>query len=349
MEFLYEYGLFLAKAITFVLAIAAVVVVIAGAAVKQQHKKGELDITDLSEQFHDTEADIVHALLTKEELKEKEKQDKKAEKAQAKADKKAAKSGDDKTEEKSRVFVVDFNGSIDAKEVTSLREEVSAILSVAKPEDEVFIRLESGGGMVHGYGLASSQLDRIRQHNIPLTVSVDKVAASGGYMMACVANKIISAPFAILGSIGVIAQVPNFNKLLKKHDIDFEQFTAGEFKRTVTMFGENTEKGKEKFIEELEETHVLFKNFVSERRPSLDIAKVATGEHWFGMTALKLGLVDSIQTSDDYLQAKSKSHKVVAIKYEVKKGLAEKFSKAASLSAESFLGKLLQRNNAFPG
>ncbi len=349
MEFLYEYGLFLAKAITFVLAVGAIVVVIAGAAVKQQHKKGELDITDLSEQFHDTEADIVHALLTKEELKEKEKQDKKAEKAQAKADKKAAKSGDDKTEEKSRVFVVDFNGSIDAKEVTSLREEVSAILSVAKPEDEVFIRLESGGGMVHGYGLASSQLDRIRQHNIPLTVSVDKVAASGGYMMACVANKIISAPFAILGSIGVIAQVPNFNKLLKKHDIDFEQFTAGEFKRTVTMFGENTEKGKEKFIEELEETHVLFKNFVSERRPSLDIAKVATGEHWFGMTALKLGLVDSIQTSDDYLQAKSKSHKVVAIKYEVKKGLAEKFSKAASLSAESFLGKLLQRNNAFPG
>jgi serine protease SohB len=212
----------------------------------------------------------------------------------------------------------------------------------------VFVRLESGGGMVHGYGLASSQLDRVRQHNVPLTVSVDKVAASGGYMMACVANTIISAPFAILGSIGVIAQLPNFNKLLKKHDIDFEQFTAGEFKRTVTMFGENTEKGKEKFIEELEETHVLFKNFVSERRPSLDMAKVATGEHWFGTTALDLGLVDSIQTSDDYLQQKSTDHKVVAVKYEVKKGLAEKFSKAASLSAESFIGKLLQRNNVLP-
>jgi serine protease SohB len=349
LEFLYEYGLFLAKAITFVLAVAAIVVVIAGAAVKQQHKKGELDITDLSEQFSETEEDIIHALLDKDELKEKEKADKKQAKEKAKADKKAAKSGDDKADAKAHVFVVDFNGSIDAKEVSSLREEVTAILSVAKPEDEVFIRLESGGGMVHGYGLASSQLDRIRQHNIPLTVSVDKVAASGGYMMACVANKIISAPFAILGSIGVIAQVPNFNKLLKKHDIDFEQFTAGEFKRTVTMFGENTEKGKEKFIEELEETHVLFKNFVSERRPSLDIVKVATGELWFGTSGLELGLVDSIQTSDDDLQGKSKSHKVVAIKYEVKKGLAEKFSKAASLSAESFLGKLLQRNNIFPG
>lgn len=348
MDFLYEYGLFLAKAVTFVLAVIAIIVAIAGAAMKQ-HKKGELDITDLSEQYKETEEDIVHALLTKDELKEKEKADKKEAKEQAKADKKSAKQGDEKEPSKSHVFVVDFKGSIDAKEVSSLREEVSAILSVAKPEDEVFVRLESGGGMVHGYGLASSQLDRIRQHNIPLTVSVDKVAASGGYMMACVANSIISAPFAILGSIGVIAQVPNFNKLLKKNDIEFEQFTAGEFKRTVTMFGENTEKGKEKFIEELEETHVLFKNFVSERRPSLDIAKVATGEHWFGLKALELGLVDNIQTSDDYLQSKSKTHKVVAIKYEVKKGLAEKFSKAASLSAESFIGKLLQRNNIFPG
>lgn len=353
MEFLYEYGLFLAKAVTFVLAVIAIIIAIAGAAMKQQHKKGEFDITDLSEQYSETEEDIIHALLDKDELKEKEKADKKQAKEKAKEDKKQAKeqskSGDDKQERKSHVFVVDFNGSIDAKEVSSLREEVSAILSVAKPEDEVFVRLESGGGMVHGYGLASSQLDRIRKKDIPLTVSVDKVAASGGYMMACVANTIISAPFAIVGSIGVIAQVPNFNKLLKKHDIEFEQFTAGEFKRTVTMFGENTAKGKEKFIEELEETHVLFKNFVSEHRPSLDIAKVATGEHWFGTTALKLGLVDRIQTSDDYLQDKSKSHKVVAIKYEVKKGLAEKFSKAASLSAESFLGKLLQRNNVFPG
>ena len=352
MEFLYEYGLFLAKTVTFVLAVIAIIVAVAASAMKQKHKKGELEITDLSEQFEEVEQDIIHSLLTKEELKRKEKADKvlakKKEKEQAKAAKQALKSGEELSESKARVFVVDFKGSIDAKEVTSLREEVSAILSVANKEDEVFVRLESGGGMVHGYGLASSQLDRLRQNEIPLTVSVDKVAASGGYMMACVADKIISAPFAILGSIGVIAQIPNFNKLLKKNDIDFEQFTAGEFKRTVTMFGENTEKGKEKFIEELEETHVLFKNFVSEHRPSLDIAKIATGEHWFGTKALELGLVDIIQTSDDYLQAKSKSHKVVAIKYEMKKGLAEKFSKAASLSVDSVLGKLLQKNRIFP-
>jgi serine protease SohB len=354
LEFLYEYGLFLAKTITFVIAVVAIVVIATASAIKHKHKKGELEITDLSEQFEEVEQEIVHALLNDEELKQKEKKDKKLAKEKAKADKvlakKKEKSDDDiEVKSKSKVFVLDFKGSIDAKEVSSLREEVSAILSVATKDDEVFVRLESGGGMVHGYGLASSQLDRIRQHEIPLTVSVDKVAASGGYMMACVAINIIAAPFAILGSIGVIAQLPNFNKLLKKNDIDFEQFTAGEFKRTVTMFGENTEKGKEKFIEELEETHVLFKDFVSAHRPSLDLVKVATGEHWFGTTALELGLVDSIQTSDDYLQNLSKSHKIVAIKYEVKKGLAEKFSKAASLSVDGILGKLMQKNRIFPG
>jgi serine protease SohB len=349
LEFLYEYGLFLAKAVTFVIAVVAIVVVIASSAMKQGSSKGELEITDLSEEYKEVEEDIVHHLLSKDELKNKEKQDKKAAKEQAKADKKAAK--DDSQESKDvepRLFVVDFNGSIDAKEVTSLREEITAILTVAKPTDEVFVRLESGGGMVHGYGLASSQLDRIRQRNIPLTASVDKVAASGGYMMACVANKIVSAPFAIIGSIGVIAQVPNFNKLLKKNDVDFEQFTAGEFKRTVTMFGENTDKGREKFVEELEETHVLFKNFVSEHRPELDISKVATGEHWFGTQAKELGLVDELQTSDDYLQARCKSHKVVQIKYATKKGLAEKFSKAASLSFDAIISKVWQNNRIFP-
>lgn len=343
MEFLYEYGLFFAKALTLVVAIIVIIVAATASAMKQKGRKGELEITDLSEQFEETEQDVIHHLLTKEQLKEKEKADKKLAKEKAKAEK-------SKTEQESkpRLFVLDFNGSIDAKEVSALREEISALLTVATDKDEVFVRLESGGGMVHGYGLASSQLDRIRQNDIPLTVSVDKVAASGGYMMACVANKIISAPFAIVGSIGVLAQIPNFNKVLKKHDIEFEQLTAGEFKRTLTMFGENTDAGREKFVEELEETHELFKTFVSEHRPSLDIAKVATGEHWFGLKAKELGLVDTIQTSDDYLMAASKTHQVVALKYATKKGLAEKLGKAASLSVEHVIGKLWQNNRIFP-
>lgn len=340
LEFLYEYGLFLAKTITFVVAVIVILVAITAAALKQKQKKGELSIIDLSEQYEDIEDEVIHHLLTKDELKEKEKEDKKQAKAKAKSKEKEA--------SKPRVFVVDFKGSIDAKEVSSLREEITAILTVAKPEDEVFVRLESGGGMVHGYGLASSQLDRIRQKEIPLTVSVDKVAASGGYMMACVANNIISAPFAILGSIGVIAQIPNFNKILKKNDIDFEQITAGEFKRTLTMFGENSDAAREKFVEEIEDTHELFKTFVNEHRPTLDMTKVATGEHWFGIKAHELGLVDTIQTSDDYLMSASKDKKIIAIKYATKKGLAEKLSKAASLSVDGLIGKLWQNNRIFP-
>ncbi|WP_068545102.1 protease SohB [Thalassotalea crassostreae] len=346
MEFLYEYGLFFAKAITFVIAIIAIVATVAGAAHKQKNKKGELEVTDLSKQFEDVEHELVEHLLTKDELKVHEKELKKQEKADAKAQAKAVKEGT--LETKPRLFVLDFKGSIDAKEVESLREEVSAVLTVATADDEVLVRLESGGGMVHGYGLASSQLDRLQKRGIPLTVAVDKVAASGGYMMACVADKIISAPFAILGSIGVLAQIPNFHKLLKKNNIDFEQLTAGEYKRTLTMFGENTDKGREKFVEELEETHVLFKDFVAEHRPSLDIAQVATGEHWFGIKAKELGLVDDIQTSDDYMHLSAKEKKVVSIKYVIRKGLSEKLGKAASIGIENTIGKLWQNNRIFP-
>lgn len=344
LEFLYEYGLFFAKVITLVIAVIAIIVTIAMSASKQKAKKGELTITNLSDQFDDIAEELQHHLLTKEEWKQKEKDDKKKLKEQAKKEK----SGESK-EKQHRTYVIDFKGGIDAKEVDALREEITAILTVANKEDEVFVRLESGGGVVHGYGLAASQLDRIRQREIPLTISVDKVAASGGYMMACVANKIIAAPFAMLGSIGVIAQLPNFNKILKKNDIEFEQLTAGEYKRTLTMFGENTDKGREKFVEELEEIHDKFKAHVANHRPEMDISKAATGEVWLGEKAKEIGLVDEIQTSDDYLQFANESRDILSIKYELKKGIAEKLAFAASTSVDSVVSKLLQRNRIFPG
>ena len=197
-------------------------------------------------------------------------------------------------------------------------------MTVATENDEVFVRLESGGGVVHGYGLGASQLMRVREKNIPLTVSVDKVAASGGYMMACVGNRILAAPFSIIGSIGVIAQVPNFNKVLKKHDIEYDQFTAGEFKRTVTMFGENTDEAKAKFREEIEDIHALFKDFIIQHRPDVDIVKVSTGESWPGTRALDKNLVDELKTSDDYLLESSKDADIYEIKYVSKKSLGEK-------------------------
>ncbi|MCF1438948.1 MAG: protease SohB, partial [Shewanella sp.] len=235
MEFLSEYGLFLAKAVTVVAAVLTVVLVVLANAARHKSDKGELIITDLSEELRDLTHELKQELMSKKAFKAYDK----AQKAKAKEAEKA----DDN--EQGKVFVMDFKGSIDAAEVASLREEVTAVLTIAdKSRDQVLINVESGGGMVHGYGLAASQLARLREAQIPLTVCVDKVAASGGYMMACVANKIYAAPFAIVGSIGVIAQLPNFNKLLKKHNIDYEQHTAGDFKRTLTIFGENTETGR---------------------------------------------------------------------------------------------------------
>ncbi|WP_019614489.1 protease SohB [Psychromonas ossibalaenae] len=343
MEFLFEYGLFLAKAVTLVLTVIAVLLAVIALTSKQKNKKGELDLIDLSEQLKATKKSIEEQLLTSHQLKELHKKEKKQQKEKDKAAKKAAKSGESE-DGLPQLYVIDFKGSIDAKEVSSLREEITAVLSVAGEKDEVFVRLESGGGMVHGYGLASSQLQRIRDHNIPLTVSVDKVAASGGYMMACVADKIIAAPFAILGSIGVIAQIPNFNRLLKKHDVEFEQLTAGEYKRTLTMFGENDDAGREKFKQELQETHDLFKQFVTQHRSQIDIDKVATGEHWYGLQAIERKLVDQILTSDDYLVSNLEDRHIIQVKYTQRKKLTDKLGHGASIAMENSLLKLMQFN-----
>ncbi|WP_342808066.1 protease SohB [Alteromonas sp. M12] len=335
MEFLFQYGLFVAKAVTIVVAILLTVGGIVALASKQKQGNGQLEIKSVSEQFEELKEHAQHLLLSKEQLKKKQKEQKKADKVAKKKD---------ESDQKANLFVVDFKGSMDAHEVDSLREEITAILCAAQPKDEVLVRLESGGGVVHGYGLAASQLQRLKDKNIHLTAAVDKVAASGGYMMACVADNVLSAKFAIIGSIGVIAQLPNFNKILKKNDIEFEQHTAGDFKRTLTLFGENTDQGRDKFKQELEEVHVMFKDFVSSHRSELDIDKVATGEYWYGSRAKELGLVDAIQTSDDFLMSKLESRNIYSVKYSKKKGLAEKLGKAASTGIESAFVKLWSKS-----
>ena len=342
MEFLYEYGLFIAKAITIVAAILLALGGIISLVSKQKQGKGHLEISSLSDKLESITEFARSELLSDYELKQFHKEQKKT----LKAKKKAQKNKDTDAPDNGQLFVIDFTGSMDAHEVDYLREEVTAILCVAKPKDEVLVRLESGGGVVHGYGLAASQLQRIKDKGIKLTISVDKVAASGGYMMACVADKIIAAPFAIIGSVGVIAQIPNFNKLLKKSNIEFEQHTAGEFKRTLTMFGENNDQGREKFKAELEDVHHMFKDFVQTQRPELDINQVATGEYWYGIKAKELGLVDDIQTSDDYILTANESKKIFTVKYSMKKSLPERLGLAASISVESLLMKLWSKSES---
>ncbi|MBW3225512.1 protease SohB [Marinobacter adhaerens] len=352
MEFLTEYGLFLAKIVTFVVAALVVISVIMSAAQKDRgdHEgEGELKIRKLNEKYEKLRETIQSRLMSDHQRKVFQKARKKVQKAEKKAAK-AAKNTDEQDDSRGRVYVLDFDGDIKASDTDPLRRAITAVLSIADPEkDEVVIRLESGGGLVHSYGLAAAQLDRIRSKGLRLTACVDKVAASGGYMMACVADRIVASPFAILGSIGVVAQLPNFHRFLKKNDVDFEVLTAGEHKRTMTIFGENTDKGRQKFLEDLEDTHGLFKEYVSERRPDLDIAAVANGDIWFGKRALEVKLIDEIKTSDEYLIEACDRADVVSVAYQRKRTLPEKLGLATSSALEHTVWKVLGafRNQKF--
>jgi serine protease SohB len=340
VEFFLEIGLFAGKALLIVISIVAILIVLLSLIAKQQKGSSKkLSIENISKRFQgyrdqlgaetDPSGQFVKSL-----------------KKQKKAEKKQLKKKSSGQQDEPKIYVIEFEGDIKAAHVKNLREEVSAVLSVAdKQRDEICLVLESTGGMVHAYGLAAAQLLRVKNAGIPLTICVDKVAASGGYMMACTADKLMCSPFAIIGSIGVVAQVPNLHKLLKKNSIDYEEMTAGEYKRTVSMLAEITPKGKEKFLQQLDETHVLFKNFVSSNRDKMDMSKVATGEYWYGYQARDLNLVDEISTSDDYLFSKFESHKIFKVSVEAKKNLSEKIADAVSLSFDRFTQSFLQKGH----
>ena len=392
-----EYGLFLAKVVTVVVALLVVIgIIVANRAHTKDRQPGHIAVTRLNDRFEEMKETLLEAVMDHADYNERRKQQEKDKKAEAKANAKkrkaelkaaakarkeeAKKTGANESREvkaaeqaeadaeagvsgevsdatadepvvetgaqadaRKRLFVVHFDGDIKASALTNLREEITAILQIAEKGDEVVVCLESPGGMVANYGLAASQLARVRSAGVKLTIVVDKVAASGGYMMACVADRILAAPFAMLGSIGVVAQLPNFHRLLQRNDVDFELFTAGEYKRTVTMFGENTPEGKEKFQSDLEEIHTLFQHFVSEYRPQLDIGKVATGEVWFGQRALDLALIDEIKTSDEYLTARAENSDLFQVEYKERQNIAKKIGFAAQAGIEGALSRLFSR------
>jgi len=334
MDFLIEYGLFLLKTLTFLIIIAVPLLLIFSSKGKNSPVSGSLKITNLSDKFENMASAIKSLSLNKAERKKLFKEKKK--KFKAKKNQAVTKP----------VYVLNFNGDIEASSVENLKEEISAILKSETKCQELVLRLESPGGTVIGYGLCAAQLQRLRDAGIKITACVDKVAASGGYMMACVCNKIVSSPFAIIGSIGVVAAIPNFHKILKKNDVDYELHTAGEYKRTITMFGETTPAGRKKFKEHLEEIHILFKDHIKKFRPKLNMKKIATGETWEGIKALEVGLVDEISTSDEYLLNLSKKHEIFEISYITKQNLQDRFSGFISssiskiiISVESFFEK----------
>ena len=339
MEFLFEYLMFLAQAATVVVALLIVIYSLASLGSRGQSRtnEGRLSIHKLNDRIRDLKYSLEMSVIDsdvvkkarKQEAKEESKKNKKAKKEQEKA-LRDSKTGDEEQNKElegteKRAFVVLFEGDVKASSLDNLRLEITAILTLANEADEVVVCIESPGGMVHSYGLAASQLERIKAKGIPLTVAVDKVAASGGYLMASVADKIIAAPFALVGSIGVVAQIPNVHKLLKKNDVDVELLTAGKYKRTLSIFGENTEEGRQKFIEEIEDVHLLFQEFVINNRPDLDIEKVATGEAWYGKRALELSLVDQLLTSDEYIVDLCAERSVYQVEWEINKSPVDKF------------------------
>lgn len=322
LDFLAEYGMFLLKTATI---LVAFVLMIGGAVTAiRRGRRGDferLEVTKLNKHFEELQEILRDELLSPAQRRQVFKERKKQHKLDKKQEKASSKK---KKRDKKRIFVLDFKGDVWASSVTALREEISAVLPVARKNDEVVVRLESGGGVVHDYGFAASQLKRLRTKKVHLTVLVDKIAASGGYMMASVADKLLAAPFAVIGSIGVLAEMPNFNRLMKKFDIDYEQVTAGEYKRTLTVFGENTNEGREKMMDQLEDIHALFKDFIREHRPDVPMDKVATGEYWHGSRALELGLIDGVLTSDDYLIGACEKADVYKLEFKARESVREK-------------------------
>lgn len=334
-----DYGMFLLKTVTLLAALAALLAVLAA---RRQglgggHAAGHIEVTDLRQRLEDGERRLRAAAAGRKAFRAWYKAQQKASRAREK---------NPPVNPAKSIYVIDFKGDMQASQVSALREEISAVLAVANKTDEVVLRLESGGGVVHGYGLAASQLQRIRDQGVPLTVCVDKVAASGGYLMACLADRLLAAPFAIVGSIGVVGQLPNLHRLLKKHAIDYELHTAGTFKRTLTLFGENTEPARQKFIDDINETHRLFKAFVAEARPQLDIESVATGEIWFGTDALPLGLIDSVGTSDAYLADAMRGDPalhVLQVHYRQRRSLPQRLGLGVEESLDRVLLRWLER------
>jgi len=343
MDFILDIAEFLLQAI---ILLGVFLVAFAGVMALSQRKRGAgedgtVEARSLNERFEMHEEAVRAVIEDPLESKARGKDQKKEKKAKRKAIKQALKAEDGGEPRRPRVFVLDFDGDMQASQVDQLREEISAILPVVGEADKVLLRLESGGGVVHGYGLAASQLMRLKDAGITLTISVDKVAASGGYMMACVGDEIIAAPFAILGSIGVVAQLPNFHRLLKKNDIDFEMHTAGEYKRTLTVFGENTDKAREKFQADIDDMHVLFKDFVSSNRPVVEIDEVGTGEFWFGQRALEKKLADRLCTSDSFLVEHLEGYDLIEVRYRANRSWQEKLSLAAEMAVEKGFRRLL--------
>lgn len=208
-----------------------------------------------------------------------------------------------KAEKLKPLAVLTFVGDIGAKQYKSFGQLIDEVIINKSEIDEVVVVVNSPGGAVSPYGNVYSQMERVRDAGLKLTVCIDVVAASGGYLMSLPAHKIIAAPFSMVGSVGVMAFVPNLRGLLEDYNINPRTFTAGKYKRTVSLTDEATEEEVEKFKQQLNAIHRLFLEAVKKYRKDVKMEVVETGEHWTARESVELGLglVDDIATSQQYL------------------------------------------------
>ncbi|MDT8448266.1 MAG: protease SohB [bacterium] len=322
VDLAFQYALFVAQGVTIWLLVVLGFAWVLRLSRKNRGRRGaHLEVVSLNERFERQALSLAKACLSKSDYKNRKRRFKELK---------------SELKKRPRTFVLDFKGDLKASGAQRLAAEVSGILNLADPQDEVLVKIESPGGAVAGYGLAASQLKRLRDKGLKLTAAVDQVAASGGYLMASVADHILAAPFAVVGSIGVVASLPNFKRLLDAKQIDFEQVTAGEHKRSLSLFGENTEKGRAKVQEEVDAAHQLFKDWVLQGRPQIKLEQVATGEWWHAGAALELGLVDELGTSDEYLRRQAATRQLLALQLIQPKAAGKGFSRWASLGAALF-------------
>lgn len=235
--------------------------------------------------------------------------------------------------------LLSFNGDINATEVIEFGRAVSMIVQMKDLVSEVYIIINSGGGVVNGYGLLASEIERLHYSEIETYALIDQVAASGGYMAACVANHVVAAPFAYIGSIGVVSEMPNFNQILSDNGINIEQHTAGKSKRTVTPLGKITDEDRNEFKKKLERIHRSFINHVSHYRNINDADEnknsiIFSGDYWIAeeTVELELGLVDEISTSQEFLLDKMKEYNIIEITFQENKTKKSKLSLLNSLT-----------------
>ncbi len=237
-----------------------------------------------------------------------------------------------------RLAVLRFQGlrDLNASGDQRLSEAIDEVLVNRDHFEEAVVIIDSPGGTTHGYGHAYALLERLSASGLKVTACIDRIGASGGYLMALPADRILAGPFAIVGSVGVVAGIPNVKRLLEEKGVSYRLFVAGDKKRVVHFADDDGPEVREYMDEKLAGIHTQFLQAVEKHRGDrVKLDEVRSGDHWSAEESVEkgLGLVDELQTSAEYLLERNREVALVMIERRV--DITERFAGylAARLSA----------------